>query len=534
MESSQLKYRLASLISNYINHEIAIEKMRIELVYIPFFEPIFAFKLIDILDRGLISSKDIQGFLIEHNVSSIIGDCDLLIAFFDVDKDGYLSFSEFCSIILPTTITFQGIRNNGKFSNININENTKFEIENSLSKLINFEINGQVTIENDKKHLTNLFDFDAYKLFEMIDIYKINSLDLKSIKHFLDSIFIHKTDEEIMAFIRRADQNNDAQLSFMEFYDAMIPTKYYKLKFNADLNSPIENLKRRAYQNLPYLFYDKISPIKRSYSPSSLISTNLHDDTPEKITYVKEIPRKIYIPTHFYLDDSKYFSLKEQNDALYLISEINKLDSSLNYDIKNLEAHPDFDILDLFKIFDKKNRGYLIYDDLLQGFRSFNLEPSTKELVLFFKRCDLDNDQRISFYEFCEAFFVKSGIKDSSYIPYPKYSLPLSITGYFSPMTKNKVRSVLQKYLLNECTIDSLKRNVILKHNFVGKELFDLCDFDNEGFLSREGMSKSLKLRVNSRMNLELLFSRFDRNRDNIISLNEFTEAILPNKVISI
>jgi len=65
---------------------------------------------------------------------------------------------------------------------------------------------------------------------------------------------------------------------------------------------------------------------------------------------------------------------------------------------------PDFNIYDAFRIFDLDSRGWISLVDLRVGLNDIGIYPDSEELALFFKRYDKDDDGRLRFTEFSEAF----------------------------------------------------------------------------------------------------------------------------------
>jgi Ca2+-binding EF-hand superfamily protein len=69
-----------------------------------------------------------------------------------------------------------------------------------------------------------------------------------------------------------------------------------------------------------------------------------------------------------------------------------------------LVQKPDFNLFDAFRIFDIDSRGWISQTDVKYGLNDIGVFPALEELDLFFKRYDKDQDGRIRFSEFCDAF----------------------------------------------------------------------------------------------------------------------------------
>ena len=275
--------------------------------------------------------------------------------------------------------------------------------------------------------------------------------------------------------------------------------------------------------------YFYVTPVKRALSPGRIIQTDFDPYlSNEKVTYVS--PNKVvyYESPRIYPLSLTPSKTKEEIGIVKAINEINRYDVYLNDDIKHLIYKPDFDIIVLFKLFDRDNKGYIFFEDLKAGFNELGLSPTTEEQVLFFKKLDLDNDNRISYNEFCEAFTIKTNT--GSLTPLQIYSNPTSL--YFSVETRNIIKSVLSKFISNEVIIESIKRNLFSQYYLNTKETFDICDLKGLGFITKDVFRELLGISIYP--NLDLVFNRFDKDRDGRITFKEFTEEISPNKVITV
>ena len=63
----------------------------------------------------------------------------------------------------------------------------------------------------------------------------------------------------------------------------------------------------------------------------------------------------------------------------------------------------DFNLLDAFRIFDKKGRGYVSKLEFELALNDLGIFPTKDEMYLFFKRFDKDADGLLRFSEFSKA-----------------------------------------------------------------------------------------------------------------------------------
>lgn len=60
-----------------------------------------------------------------------------------------------------------------------------------------------------------------------------------------------------------------------------------------------------------------------------------------------------------------------------------------------------FSCIEIFKVFDILNKGYINLTDFKESLRMVIGEPNIADLYLLFKRYDKDQDGKISYAEFC-------------------------------------------------------------------------------------------------------------------------------------
>lgn len=66
--------------------------------------------------------------------------------------------------------------------------------------------------------------FDAYRIFDIDNLGVITPLDMK---HGLQDIGVHVTQEDVNLFFERHDRDRDGRLDYREFSEALTPTERY-------------------------------------------------------------------------------------------------------------------------------------------------------------------------------------------------------------------------------------------------------------------------------------------------------------------
>jgi Ca2+-binding EF-hand superfamily protein len=88
---------------------------------------------------------------------------------------------------------------------------------------------------------------------------------------------------------------------------------------------------------------------------------------------------------------SKGRSFEEEQLVKSLKDQIS-FDRDLEEAKRRLALRSDFNLLDAFKIFDRKGKGFVTMTELERALHEIGLYPTKDELYLFFRRYDKDSD----------------------------------------------------------------------------------------------------------------------------------------------
>jgi len=70
----------------------------------------------------------------------------------------------------------------------------------------------------------------------------------------------------------------------------------------------------------------------------------------------------------------------------------------------DLTLRTDFNLIDAFRIFDQSGKGWISGQEIRDGLQIYNIFPQGDDIAYFMKRYDKDEDGRIRYSEFCDAF----------------------------------------------------------------------------------------------------------------------------------
>jgi Ca2+-binding EF-hand superfamily protein len=191
----------------------------------------------------------------------------------------------------------------------------------------------------------------------------------------------------------------------------------------------------------------------------------------------------------------------------------------------------DFNLFDAFTFFDKYNSGYLYKIDIKQGLDKLGIYGPRHEIDLWFKRHDSNGDGKLRFSEFSDAFTPTDKIyadllnnRRSSGARYPEDA--------FSFSTRLEFANCLRKMLRNEGFAEDLRQSIQRRPLFRVSEAFEAIDVDNNGFLTKQEFGKLLEEHrfYATNKELDLLMSKYDKDRDGRVSYSEFFSETSPKK----
>ena len=244
-------YKILTNIFLMISHyEEEIEQIRIQLNSKSNFDLIQLYSIIG--NNKTITSEKLYHFYIDYsndkdiNKEELINYLNKIIFFYDEDKNGELSYSEFISFVLSQTK--YNLRRKIHINNFNTEDN------NSISKEIIFLFNSLVekeiemiqNLENYERRLYLIKGYNPKLIFNQIK--NNNYITPASIIKVLDSQGIKNNNNEIQRIMKRFDINGDCRIELDDFIIIMnFANNDYLNKFNYSNNNNFELFTRDNY-----------------------------------------------------------------------------------------------------------------------------------------------------------------------------------------------------------------------------------------------------------------------------------------------
>ena len=456
-------------------------------------------------DNNNITLLDIKKYLNENGIEITDQEAKLIILFYDINSDGNLSYDEFINLVRSEKSSF-----NIKSFRIQ-DSNLSFNINYSLCKLFQKEIEVSKRIFSSLKQLRNKKDFNIHNLYHIM---KSNTfITEQSLKNFLSENDFDFIDSDIKLLMRRLDLNKDNKIDFCEFHSLL---SFDKCQSKCLIKNKCQNC-GISYCKECFIENHGCNSIHNKYSINKLDKKyNIENKDPNIL--IKE--ENINNSNNNDIKENE-IEIKELNDYIkFLLKGENKIEN-IKIDLSKIS---DFSVEDAFRIFEKNGRGFLDREDIKYGLSVLNIYPSDYNLDLFIKRFDLQKKGFISyedFYDMVVPFEKDFRLNMNKRIP--KSNCPQSFLG----KEINNMLNCLFKYLIdfeNKANIE--KKSLSINY----KDVFNELDTERQGYFNFDNFYDYLKGYdlIEENINPDLLYIRLDKNRNGIIDLEEFEEEMKP------
>jgi len=163
--------------------------------------------------------------------SKIIPEADtyMLINAFDSNMDGRLSLIDFQKLVCPVNYGFEQHLKATKKYYVYAQDNSltklSYDIEHSIIKIFEKEIQAVKGVEIDKQELMCKEDFSMLEIFRHIDLYAHGNINSDNLRVFFRNFEFCSdlTEEDIQNWIRRYDRDVDLRLDYSDFVRSLGP-----------------------------------------------------------------------------------------------------------------------------------------------------------------------------------------------------------------------------------------------------------------------------------------------------------------------
>jgi Ca2+-binding EF-hand superfamily protein len=181
---------------------------------------------------------------------------------------------------------------------------------------------------------------------------------------------------------------------------------------------------------------------------------------------------------------------------------------------------------------DRLSLGHVTALDLNDALNDLGLYALKEDVSLFVKRYDRNNDGRLRYSEFCDAFTPQSVIHSSTVKSRSAYYMTRGYprNEYFARDTREQLLKTFKVHFSVESSAEYLRKRLLRRPGFNISDAFQAVDVDNNGYLTRDEFKKLLRDHrfYATEEEVTWLVDRYDRNQDGRISYSEFMDEILP------
>ena len=517
--------------------EALLERARQRLCEIRDFSPESAFQRLDRDGNLYISSFEILNFLRDNRVyTATEAECFRLVKFFDSDEDGRLSLSDFVQMLLPCEDNLlRRIAQERYPLRVGRYDYLPRDSENALTELVERELELLRRLDGLKGDLEVRYDYSTYAAFRAIDRYNEGAINTYNLNVFLKNNGHYASERELLAIIRRIDTDGDAKLNYTEFSDFIRSAEFRPLAEDRRTYSA-----ERAGRNLGASMYG--SPLKnssydspaRSHSAYGGSRRNFRQSSPlresagfreSRMSPLKESMAST-LRASSPVRKQPLLRLEEEDELVRALREQIALEKELENAKTALAQRPDFNLYDAFRIFDIDAKGYVNFSDLKAGLNDVGVFPTVEDLELFIKRYDKNEDRRLRFSEFCDAFTPL----DAYYANLVNKRTSNDVRGRlyqrddcFYPETKLEFKSVWRTHFKVESYSESLRQRLYKRPGFNLYEAFISCDLNDDGTISKEELRRLIESRgfYVSEKEVNQLVEKIDKDKDGRISYHE-------------
>lgn len=446
MLSAETENRLAKMLLILADGEASVDVSRQVLNNQIGFDPYNLFRVVDSEAKGWVDSTNIVDFLRRYSIYCSSFDAQQIIFNYDSDSSGTINYTEFINMVVS--------EKNSLLRNTSLSYKSiipvPYDVELYLARLFEKEIDYIKCLNEAIRELNLRYDFNALDAFRAIDVYNMDNLNSEGIRKFLLRNYITPSEQDTANIVKRLDINRDFRVDYTEFknlinsqscglssscgnfnyyHKCYSPTPLRNTYYYSPLRTRLYCSPRRCYSPLR-TFYSppkKVVPyttLKPDYLGSSNLNKSYIDlskstNSPLRSTNKDSFgtttsPKRLnspprtktdfggYVNTNQSLSSSRIFPKQdinlryptyEEEVFLNFLRDLIQVENSLEVIKSEVALKSDFNMEDIFSIFEKYSKGYISEFDLKDGLNGyFGVFPILEEISALYKRYDTEKN----------------------------------------------------------------------------------------------------------------------------------------------
>ena len=528
MLTIETERRIAKFFYAISQNEIEVQNQKSILLQNEEFNVYQCFKHLDSQNREKIEILDIIQFLKNNYINCSHVEIKILFLFYNPELNNYWTYENFLNFLYAGYKNYENINKEINFSkkSENISKLIICLLLNVFKSELNL-INNTIPLAYQIKHR---YDYNFIDMFNSIT--NTNNISYNTLNNFLIRNGVYLNEFEIRAIISRLSlEKNEviSPISFKIIFERGYSNEILNNLYNKIQIFNIENFQKlNNFPNQELLY--KIDPDEIKITNTLNLKTdNLKEDNYHKNNIINN-------GLEFYsnkFDNNLNNNCKvfyEEEQILKFLLFLLDTEESIEKLKCDLALRSDFNIKDCFYLFENSYKNYITKQDFLFGCQRLSLNFTDEEIDIFFKKYDLNGDGVLSYNNFFDMFvpFHKEHRKmvenrlPNNYIPkYNKEEI-------FLDGTKLYLQNLLRYIIESEKKINTLRNNLPkIKHIILNKISYKLTG-NEKNYITPLDLANYLKnnQKIIALSEADILFIRFDRNRDGIISINDISREL--------
>jgi Ca2+-binding EF-hand superfamily protein len=481
MLSLNTERRLARFFSLLAECERIVEQNRQNLCMIPSFDLYSVFQLLDVRNAGRLDLTDLKSFLSRNCLSVLRASLLLLIQQYDSNFDGKLGLEEFQALVLSSEdqVLRQNVLSRSVFP---VNQ----RVENALARHLELEADWLSRVNQFKRKLVQQPDFSPIDAFRILDFNRTNLVGVLELKDFMKKHGVKISEIEADRIIRRIDLDADAKISYDEFVTM--------LKSWTEEGSEKKGRKKKKEVNRSLRTSPSKSPTR---SPSRKMRKSAGNG----------------------------FGVSSFSDSTRAVLQVFISQICLENEVESARIDLfrcfDFNLFDLFHIFDLDNKQFVTVADIENVLRDLRVPYNIDEIYLLVKHYSVNKELVMRVDDF-ERIWVP---RDEYAAHRLRSRQGRGLVGYnrasvFRPDTLDMVARVLRVLLQNEIEAERIRKSVAERHWVNLYEAFGEIDASRDAGIDFEELGNAFR-RIGEQVSardVKGLMERYDRDFDGKIS----------------
>jgi Ca2+-binding EF-hand superfamily protein len=185
------------------------------------------FSMFDYSKTGYLSLSDFERFSYDYNILLNRADLCIIIDRFDNDRDGLLSFSEFCDIFLPKQSEFRRSMQERLDRRVDTFFGYTGLTQQYTKDLLKLVVDVQENFEVTKFRMSDGRVLNSDEIFAFLDKWKTGYITLTEFELALKEAGVIASDKDVKALFDQFDKNHDGRITFDEFHSPVRSRYYY-------------------------------------------------------------------------------------------------------------------------------------------------------------------------------------------------------------------------------------------------------------------------------------------------------------------